>query len=98
PATANRWSASTPTRSRTGERSWRGPKPQVDRLGNLRPEGQRDLLANARRIVRGVHQFEHGAAVLARRARRRVVPHAVDEVLQLVRVALVESFFERGEG
>jgi hypothetical protein len=54
--------------------------------------------APERRRVRGVDHLEHRAAVLARHQRRLVLAHALDEVLQLVRVALVEHLFEDREG
>ena len=75
----------------------RSAQPQVDRLRHFRRERQRDLLPGARGSVRGVDQFEHGASVLARDAGGLVGARALDEVLQLLGVTLVERLLEDGE-
>src|SRR5262245_32687675 len=73
-------------------------QPQIHRfLHTLWPERQLDSFARSCRSVRRVNQFQDRASVFAGNERFPVLTNAVDEVSKLLRVALVEGFFEDGE-
>ena len=46
-------------------------------------------------MIRGVQDFEHGAAILAGDERLFLFPDTFDEVFELLGIALVERFFNR---
>ena len=98
PATTNRRCRSTRT-SESNRRRFIRPSHKsigLETVGGRK--GQRDLLADPCRVVRRVQHLEHDAPILAGRDRRRVVSYALDEVLQLLRISLIERFLEIGEG
>src|SRR5437773_7629255 len=73
-------------------------QPQINRPFYLGLEGEAHFLSGSRGVIRGVHDFEHGAAIFAGHQRLFIFPDAFDEVFQLLRIALVERFFKNGEG
>src|SRR3989442_6470906 len=73
-------------------------QPQINRSFHFGLEGKVHLLPRPRGLIRGVHDFEHGAAILAGDERLFFLPDAFDEVFQLLWIALVERLFENGEG
>ena len=73
--------------------------PQVDRfLDHRRGIRPVDLAPFARGLVGSVHDLQHFAAVFAGFHAGVLAQHAVDEVLHLLREAVVPDLLEHGEG
>src|SRR5580765_7488386 len=64
-------------------------QPQINRPFHFGFEWKSHLLSGPRGVIRGVHDFQHGAAILAGDKRPFVLPDAFDEVFQLLRITLV---------
>ena len=73
------------------------PQQQLDRILDLSRKRQRDLLTCFRAGVGGVNHLEDRSAVLAGYERLGVVLHAIDEVLELLRIPLIKSFLKDRE-
>src|SRR6185312_2004766 len=72
--------------------------PQVDRPGRVARERQSDARTAARRGIEGMDGLDDGAAIMPVLARRLPLADAGDEVLHLLREAVVPDLLVDREG